>query len=150
MQGRRRTRGARRAGRIAGSLTVAALATVVTGPPASAAVLSKVRIDTFTFTVTATGARVSCDVMSVLDYDTSLQQFTAKTLIAGPAERSECRGSWPEVTVQTPDGTHRAQGFGGVVEMTYSPVDDSLTSTHAVYFQACGCFSPAVFQTLPK
>jgi len=36
MQGRRRTRGARRAGRIAGSLTVAALATVVTGMDAHA------------------------------------------------------------------------------------------------------------------
>jgi hypothetical protein len=149
MQGRRR-RGARRAGLAAGSLATAALASVVTSPPASAEVLTKARIDSHTFTATATGAQVTCDVMSVLEYDTELRQFSAKTLIAGPAERPECRGSWPEVTVVTPDGTHRARGFGGVVELTYSPVGSSLTSTHVVYFQACGCFSPAVTQTLPK
>jgi hypothetical protein len=149
MQGRR-GRGARRAGLFAGSLTTAALVTGITSPPASAEVLSKVRIDSFTFTVTGTFTQVTCDVMSVLDYDTALQQFTAKTLIAGPAERDECRGSWPEVTVVTPAGTHRAQGFGGVVEMSYGPTGDSLTSRHVVYFQACGCFSPVVTQTLPK
>jgi hypothetical protein len=149
MQGRRRGRGARRAGLVAGSLTTAALATVVTSPPASAEVLTKARVDSFTFTVTDTTTQVTCDVMSVLDYDTVLQQFTAKTLIAGP-ERPECRGSWPDVTVVTPDGTHRARGFGGVVELSHAPVGDSLTSRHVVYFQACGCFSPVVTQTLPK
>jgi hypothetical protein len=150
MQGRRHARGARRAGLVAGSLTTAVLATVVAAPPASAEVLSKARIDSFTFTVTNTTTRVTCDIMSVLDYDTSLQQFTAKTLIAGPEERPECRGSWPEVTVDTPEGRHHAQGYGGVVDLSYRPVGDSLTSTHTVYFQACECFSPAVFQTLPK
>jgi len=93
---------------------------------------------------------VSCDILSALDYDTSLQKFTAVTTIAGPTERAECRGSWPEVTVNTPEGSHHAQGFGGVVNLSYAPVGDSLTSTHAVYFQACACFSPAVTQTMPK
>jgi hypothetical protein len=131
-------------------LTSAALVTGALAPPAGAEVLSKVRIDTYTFTATATGAQVSCDIMSVLDYDTELLEFTAKTLIAGPAERPECRGSWPTVTVESPNGTHRATGFGGVVELSYAPVDDVLTSTHVVYFQACSCFSPAVTQSLPK
>jgi hypothetical protein len=148
MQGRR-GRGARRAGLFAGSLTTAALVTGITSPPASAEVLSKARIDSFTFTVTGTFTQVTCDVMSVLDYDTTLQQFTAKTLIAGPEEPA-CRGSWPDVTVETPAGTHRARGFGGVVEMSYGPTGDALTSRHVVYFQACGCFSPVVTQTLPK
>ena len=147
MQGRRRARGARRAGLFAGSLGTAALTIGVTSPPASAETLGKGRIDSFTFTVG--GFPVTCDIMSVLEYDTALQEFKAQTLLAGP-ERPECRGSWPEVTVQTPDGTHHAQGYGGVVVLRHQPVGSSLTSTHVVYFQACECFSPAVTQTLPK
>jgi hypothetical protein len=149
MQGRRGARGARRAGLFAGSLAAAAVATVVTGPPASAEVLSKDRTDPFTFTDSASGALVSCFITSTLEYDTATQRFTASTSIAGP-ERPECRGSWPEVTVTTADGTHHAQGFGGVVNLSYGPVSSSLTSHHATYFQSCSCFSPTVTQTLPK
>jgi hypothetical protein len=146
----RKDRRARCAGTVAGSLAAAAVAVVVTGPPAAAEVQSKTRTDAFTFTVSGTSTSVTCNIASTLQYDTATRRFTASTVISGP-ERPECRGSYPEVTVVESDGsTHHAQGYGGIVNMTYRPVGNSLRSAHFVYFQACNCTSPSRNQSLPK
>ena len=143
-------RRARRAGLVAGSLTAAAVATVVTGPPVAAEVQTTTRTDSFTFTVTGTTTEVTCDITSTLEYDTELQRVTAGTVIAGP-ERPECRGSFPEVIVTEPDGsTHQARGYGGVVSLSAAPVEGTLRSEHFVYFQSCTCTSPTQRQSLPK
>ncbi len=135
---------------MAGSLAAAAVATVITGPPAAAAVQTKTRTDAFTFTVTGTSTQVTCNITSTLQYDTSTQRFTAGTRIASP-ERPECRGSFPEVIVTESDNsTHQAQGYGGIVSMSYGPVGNSLRSAHFVHFQSCNCNSPTRNQTLPK
>ena len=146
---REKTRRARRAGAVAGSLAAAAVASVVTGPPAAAELLTKARTDAFTFTVSGTTTSVTCDVTSTLEYDTETQEFTARTEISG-TERPECRGSWPEVTVVTPDGTHHAKGYGGIVHLSYSPTGSDLQSSHFVYLQACNCTTPTWNQSLPK
>lgn len=140
---------ARRAGAVAGSVAAAAVATVVTGAPAAAEVLSRTRTDAFTFTVSGTTTSVTCNVTSTLEYDTSTRAFTAGTRISG-TERPECRGSWPEVTVVTPDGTHHARGYGGIVDLSYGPTGNDLRSSHVVYFQACDCTSPTWNHSLPK
>jgi len=141
---------ARRAGAVAGTLAAAAVAVVVTGPPAAAEVQSKTRSDPFTFTVSGTTTSVTCTITSTLQYDTDTQRFTAGTVITG-TERSECRGSWPEVTVvESDNSSHHAQGYGGIVNMSYGPVGNSLRSAHFVYFQACNCTSPTRNQSLPK
>jgi hypothetical protein len=150
VQGLRRNRRARRAGVVATSLAAAAVAAVVTGPAASAEVQTKTRTDNFTFTVTGTSTVVTCGITSTLQYDTTTKQFTASTTISG-TERSECRGSYPEVTVVESDGTtHHAQGYGGIVNMSSGPVGNSLRSTHFVSFPACSCSSPVQTQSLPK
>jgi len=143
-------RGARRAGAVGGALALAAVAAVVTGPPATAAVQSKTRTDSFSFTVSGTTTRVTCSFTSTLTFDTANRQFTASTVISG-TENANCRSSWPEVTVIESDGTtHHAQGYGGIVNMSGGPVTSSLRSAHFVYFQACSCSSPTVNQSLPK
>jgi hypothetical protein len=150
VHGPRRNRRARRAGVVATSLAAAAVAAVVTGAPAGAEVQNKTRTDNFTFTVTGTSTSVTCGITSTLQYDTSAQKFTASTVISG-TERSECRSSYPEVTVVESDGsTHHAQGYGGIVNMSYGPVGNSLRSAHFIYFQACNCSSPVRNQSLPK